>query len=546
MKKIVSILLTVLLCFSLCACNTEKQPLSAPQNLHMESKVLVWDEVEHASGYLVAFEDFEHETKFFHYDLSELVVPGTYEIDVMAIGGGGYLDSQWTKFSYTVAPLEEKEDEPAPAEYDEEGYEYHLLADGSGYEFTQGKADFVENLVIPDTFKGLPVKRIAEFAFYVKQMYYGNAIKSIQFPAHLESIGHAAFSKSVYLEELVIPDSVTEIESSAFSVCRSLKHVKLPKNLKVLGAYCFDSCSLEKIELPDGLEEIGEQAFMTDLSLDGFYPPQKYTSVVIPNSVKRIGTFAFRSPSLQEVTLSTENHLEWMGALVFANSAWEEARSNETIIIGDLLYQYNGNEPVDTYTVPATIKKIAGRAFAYKDLNEVHISNGVKLIGEEIFMGCKNLKTVRLPADMTEIPKKAFTSCKNLSELTIPEGVTTIGDSAFSSCESLSEISLPAGLQTFGTFAFSHCTSLKEVVIPASLENLGARVFEGCDALERVFYEGSKQKLGVLKAQQNIIQQTNGTFESAVFADATVYCYAETKPISGNYWHYVNGTPTIW
>ncbi len=551
----------------------------------MEDEMLVWDEVEHASGYIVYFEDEEHETTFFHYDLSELTTPGTYEIDVMAVGDENYIDSQWSNFSYTVRGLE--------PEYDEAGYQYLLLPDGSGYEFSLGKGTLGENLVIPDTFKGLPVKRIAANAFPTSSQWnvYNVLTKNIQFPAHLESIGDGAFLRMSNVEEVVIPDSVTVIERYAFGECIHLKHVTFPKNLKVLGDWCFAECSLEKIVLPDGLEEIGEWAFSASNSS---MAQPTFTSVIIPDSVKRIGACAFRSvSSLQEVTLPTQN-LEWMGYAVFGNTAWTEARSDETIIIGDLLYEYNSDEHGETYTVPADVKKIAGQAFSFSEFNEVHIPDGVKLIGENIFTNCNNLKKVRLPADLTEIPERAFNCCKNLTDIVIPKSVTTIGEdafnrceslsgislpeglktigegafsfclsfteveipesvvslggSAFSGCESLSEISLPEGLEMLDDYAFSHCTSLKEIIIPASLNYLGERVFYECTTLENIYFEGTKQQLGVLKAQNDYptTLYDGTTYASVLFANATVYCYAETKPISGNYWHYVNGIPTIW
>ncbi len=553
MKKFSALLVALCLCIWLCACDTYKEQLPAPQNLHMESKVLVWDRVEHATEYRVYVENVGHATPFLHYDLSELSVPGTYEISVMAIGDEKYSNSVRAHFTYTVTAPEEEDSSSSggkdddSAKYDETGFEYNLLPDGSGYEVSAGKISaFPEHLELPDTFKGLPVKYIPKYAFSGPGWNVGNVITtSIKLPAHLESIGQFAFKATIHLEELVIPDSVSEIEYGAFSTCFNLKHVKLSKNLKVLGGACFSGCALEEIVLPDGLEEIGESAFRSDKE----YYPQAYTSIAIPNSVKRIETLAFACEALQEVTLSTEN-LEWI-ITPFRGSAWEDALPAGPIIIGDLLYKYNKDNP-ETYTVPAGVKKIAGRAFAEAGTDshivEVAIPDGVKLIGDCIFDSCENLKRVRLPADLTEIPERIFSGCENLTDIVIPESVTTIGNYAFQYCENLSGISLPAGLETLGDCAFEYCISMKDIVIPASLENLGKDVFNDCDALEKVFYEGTKQQLDELIAQNNApIEYPNGVVhEFSPFANATVYCYAETKPISGNYWHYVNGTPTIW
>ena len=551
MKKFSAVFLAIALCASLCACNTTPKQLPAPQNLHTESKVLVWDKVEHATGYVVYFDEVEHETTFRHYDLSALTVPGTYEIEVMALGDGDYISSAWTNFSYTVAGSDEEDVPPsAPAQYDEAGFEYRLLPDGSGYEISRGNADFGEILELPDTFNALPVKRIADSAFAPPAWNLFNILtESIRFPAYLESIGRSAFNKMSKLEEIVIPDTVKEIGIGAFAQCARLKHVTLPKNLKVLGGGCFEYCALEEIVLPDGLEEIGEHAFASDDSEISLYP-QTYTSIVIPDSVKRIGRGAFSCKALREVTLP--GNLEWISARAFAFSAWDEALPEGPVIIGDLFYKFNSNEHVESYTVPAGVKKIAGGAFesyyytGLPDIAEIVIPDGVKLIGDFILCN-EGLKKVRLPADLTEIPEHTFNSCKLLTNVEIPQSVVSIEKYAFSYCENIASVSLPAGLLTLGESAFEYCTMLKEIVIPASLENLGSNVFGECDALEKVFYEGTKRKMEALKAQNNVEHFSDGSiYENPVFTDATVYYYSETKPLADGYWRYVDGIPTLW
>ncbi len=567
MKKFSAVFLAIALCASLCACNTTPKQLPAPQNLHTESKVLVWDKVEHATGYVVYFDEVEHETTFRHYDLSALTVPGTYEIEVMALGDGDYISSAWTNFSYTVAGSDEEDAPPspsAPAQYDEAGFEYRLLPDGSGYEISRGNADGGEILELPDTFNALPVKRIADSAFAPPAWNLSDILtESIRFPAYLESIGRSAFYKMFKLEEIVIPDTVKEIGVGAFTWCPRLKHVTLPKNLKVLGRGCFEYCALEEIVLPDGLEEIGEHAFASDDS-GILSAPQTYTSIVIPDSVKRIERGAFSCKALREVTLP--GNLEWISARAFAFSAWDEALPEGPVIIGDLFYKFNSNEHVESYTVPAGVKKIAGGAFEevltlkddlytfLPDIAEIVIPDGVKLIGDFILSN-RNLKKVRLPADLTEIPEQTFNSCKLLTDVScklltdveIPQSVVSIETHAFSYCENIASVSLPAGLLTLGDSAFEYCTMLKEIVIPASLENLGSNVFGECDALEKVFYEGTKRKMEALKAQNNVEHFSDGSiYENPVFTDATVYYYSETKPLADGYWRYVDGIPTLW
>ena len=63
------------------------------------------------------------------------------------------------------------------------------------------------------------------------------------------------------LKEIIIPNSVTEIEDSAFEFCNNLENVKLSVNLQSIGSKAFANCSLKFITIPYSVESIGVDAF---------------------------------------------------------------------------------------------------------------------------------------------------------------------------------------------------------------------------------------------------------------------------------------------
>ncbi len=589
------------LIFGACAAEAAATPLPAPQNLRVEGKILVWDAVEHAAGYVVRLQNKEQEIEGTSFDLSSLAV-GTYAVRVKAYGDGGkYANSDWSQFSYTA-------EEAVARGYDELGYQYTLLKDGTGYSIHRGTVDIfnMKKIILPSYYKGLPVKRIAEGGFskynpsalIAPNPYTGNYLnevtEEIVLPSTLEEIGPWGLAGTSKMDSLVIPDSVTKMERKAVFGCINLKTVKLPAGLKEIPESCFEACGFAEITLPDGLETIGSKAFCARGVR--FYPEkhdvyidQSFTDVVIPASVKTIEGRAFYGcQKLKNITLKGLPEELKPGA--FDDTAWYHAKADGPVYLGNILVDYKGTMPEDyTLYIPATVKGIAAGAFGYqKNLKAVIIPDGVSFLGVGIFLNCSSLSEIRLPSDLKRIPLNTFLCCTSLSQIEIPatvaeignyafnstaltkvvvpdpveeigyaafggcemleqidlpSGLKSIGDSAFIGCESLGQIVLPAGLESIGNYAFQNCIKLREIVIPASVEYLGKFFMDKCDALEAVYFEGDESRLDAILELGRPGEQESHTH----FSEATVYFYAETRPVKkGNYWHYADGVPAVW
>lgn len=101
------------------------------------------------------------------------------------------------------------------------------------------------------------------------------ALKSVDIPASVSTIGDHSFGWCRSLEQVVIPDSVLLIESGAFIEC-GLRQIKLSANLSALWDSALAKCgSLKAIELPESLLEIGEQCFKFCTSLKKITIPSK-------------------------------------------------------------------------------------------------------------------------------------------------------------------------------------------------------------------------------------------------------------------------------
>ncbi len=112
------------------------------------------------------------------------------------------------------------------------------------------------------------------------------SMHGVTFPENEEilSIGTSAFAYR-YMETIVIPDSVENIEYEAFFYCPSLKSVTMGKGLATIESYAFYGCSsLESVKFNDSLNYIGNCAFLNCYALN---------KIKIPASVETIDTRAF-------------------------------------------------------------------------------------------------------------------------------------------------------------------------------------------------------------------------------------------------------------
>ena len=486
---VIIMLLSVVLFFGEVGCQNnaaQPEPLDAPENLHIEGKMLLWDDVKNASGYVVYVDRNEYYVSENYYDLSYLAAGESYKINVSAIDDCGvYDDSAAAEIMYYSEYAEEEC-------YDEAGLKYVLLEDGSGYEVSKGSSDMEGEIYIPDYVNGMPVKSIADNGFYKKydgvltnvDLRTGAACNrittAVRLPKHLESIGGGAFACFYNITGIVIPDGVVEIGKRAFVNNAHLTKVVLPKGLKVLREDSFRHTALDEIILPQGLEIIESFAFgNASPSAGNLAVKSNVSEVVIPDSVVSIGEHAFANRDNLKTLVMSEN-IEHIAKYAFSGTAWYEAQPEGCICFNDLLYEYKGDFPEGTtFTVPLFIKKISENAFAgKKGLKKIVIPDGVILDGGNIFDRCTSLEEAVLPSDLKELPDGTFSNT-GLKSITLPDGLEAIGKNAFSGATNLKSITLPDSLEVIGESVF-RSGGLTEIVIPDSVTTIGQYAFSGC------------------------------------------------------------------
>ena len=216
-----------------------------------------------------------------------------------------------------------------------------------------------------------------------------------------------------------------KIESPLLSSCR-IEYDTLYPSGKVSGKVLIPSVVGEK-----NVIAIGSNAFAY----------QRIESVIIPDTVRRIGKSAFEGcHTLKVVVLPLS--MATIGEAAFMNC-----------------------DKLSRIELPYKLETIAPRLFnGCKSLTGINIPDSVVSIGREAFRGCP-LNSVFIPDSVRMIEEMAFYNCSNLTSLTISNKVARIEDFAFGNCTALRSIVIPTSVSTLSKYALSGCSNLKDISI---------------------------------------------------------------------------------
>ena len=493
----------VALCLGLVGCGKER--LATPQNVTVAQRICRWEAVDGAESYTVTVNGEEFTTQECSYSLYTFTEGGEYTVTVSA-AAEGYSPSVGASVTVEL-------EEAVRHGFDISGYEYWLLDDCSGYEVACGRVNFeMPSLIIPDYFGEYPVTRIADGAFcrfessgtYVgvrlnilgEEAYERVYAQQIQLPMHLKSIGKKAFYACAQLEEIIIPDEVEEIGDKAFfyqngsyggvsSKMLTIKRLTLPNSLKRIGRNAFCDHELSELILPEGLEEIGGEAFYTRKD-------SRIVEITIPSSVKALGGNAFKGLKYLTAFNVDASNLEQVAINSFPED-WYEAQPSGLVYFNEDFYVYKaGTEVIENFEVPKGIFAIDTNETFLLGIKSLYIPDGTarSVIDSLMAYSLENAEYIRFPSDMTG--KLKFWSSYNLKTFNVPKGIDEL--SSVKPDNAIEKIYLECSLQHW-----------QELLL-------------GLELPDRSWYTG-----------------------------AAVYEYSSAEPTkSGNYWHYVNGEIVEW
>jgi hypothetical protein len=238
--------------------------------------------------------------------------------------------------------------------------------------------------------------------------------RSFAFPLDLSALGVGAFCCSS-LESVDIPDSVREVGSRCFAFCHKLKKVSLGNGLSEIAEEMFEDCfSLELVRLPPRVRKVGKSAFASTRSLRAID-----LSSLQPGA--ELGGDVFRGSGLVSVTFARQSRVLKIPECMFSHCFRLERVElcPEVSLIGSFaFYRCRALRRIDLSSLTADAE-IGSLAFWRSGLVEVDLPAKLRKIGTEAFSECHSLVSVRLPQEVGVIRSKVFKRCESLRSLAL-------------------------------------------------------------------------------------------------------------------------------
>ncbi|WP_311433220.1 leucine-rich repeat protein, partial [Finegoldia magna] len=170
-----------------------------------------------------------------------------------------------------------------------------------------------------------------------------------------------------------------------------LKSIKLPKTVKKIGKFAFQSNYLTDFEAPEALKIIGDGAFMNNkietlelgenteiIGSSAFHINKLFAIVIYPN-VREIGISAFRNNDAQNVMFMGDK-VEKIGEMAFCNNKIDELDLSLLTKLKEIPVQAFYKNSITKVTMPENLESVKEEAFRHNNLKEIDFSNKIKEI----------------------------------------------------------------------------------------------------------------------------------------------------------------------
>lgn len=268
--------------------------------------------------------------------------------------------------------------------------------------------------------------------------------------------------------------------------------------------------SLNELNIPNSITEIGFGAFTSSVIMKTYYCGKKseWEAVNISNSGLETRTIDY-VPKMIELEMGKEYSME-SGENLGINLPKDTYYKISIICDDNIYWKLSINNSSQSALGSGEIKRYCQIGMfefqitlydksPYEDGKEINANYKIKIdffetsgkCGDNIEWSIDKDGTLSIigNGEMYDFenysPWQSYAS--HIQNITISEGITTIGASAFSCCSNVPSITLPNSLMSVGDYAFYRCSGLTSITIPSGIESIGESIFSDCNELNNIY-----------------------------------------------------------
>ena len=332
--------------------------------------------------------------------------------------------------------------------------------------------------------------------------------------------GYAFENSSV--TEVILPDSMTEIEDYAFAKAPALKTVNIPEGVLRIGTflfaespaletvlydainckyagksgdwdYAFEGSFVKSLVIGDGVEAIPQYLCshatrlesvtfgksLTAINYNAFEYTKALKKIVFPEGLLDIYDYAFSYSALSEITLPES--IESIRKEAFFGCPLDQdslTLGPNLVSIGDRAFV--GTVRIGTLTVDSTkiysLSRRVDGTFTDAVIENVELCEGITTLPQRFLYRVQGLKAIVLPDSFESVPESFLAGACDLASVTLGQSTKIIKSSAFAGCEKLTQLVGTEGVESLGDSVFASCHALTSVSL-TSATSLGKRLF---------------------------------------------------------------------
>lgn len=353
---------------------------------------------------------------------------------------------------------------------------------------------------------------------------------------------------------------VISIQKKSFKNNNYIFSIDFPEDslIRKIGKKAFSYSSLERIKIPDSLEDLeegwcDETSYLTQISLHPNNKRYKFLNndkqiiisksdidnneydtlifacrnikkVFIPSTIKHISSSAFQHCQIRIIEYDDNSQLETIGKKVFGytkiknifipaklkhvDTDWlSEIWQNIDISISpeNKVFKYIDNKMIVAKSNPDG-DEFDILVFAHHSVTSVTIPSSIKTINSNSFFHCNGLNSIEFSEDseLTIINECAF-CWTGIKSITIPATVKFIGKEAFSEIRSLKTVIFPQNsqLRVISRRAFGN-SKIESITIPSKVE-LFESVFHFVDTLNKIEISKENKNFKFLDNEEKVV-----------------------------------------